>query len=129
MLYSAAAWPNITEDWDKAAEAGGCEPVSPRPGTPRVYGVEAWLCVTEGIVKVSDVWLSELNSHVRKALRKELGLPVKKQLFYRRDNDITDVADFRIRSVWRDCCALELRLADGATPALSVNSMWFAEMN
>ena len=129
MLYSAAFWPIVTEDWDKAAEVGGCNSENAKCGEPRTYAVEAWLCVVEGLVKVSEAWMSEMDAPVRKALRRELGLPVKKQLVYRHDGDVSEVADFRIRSVWRDCCALELRLADGTVPALPVNSMRFAEMN
>lgn len=129
MLYSAASWPIVTDDWDKAAKICGRDPANAKHDEPRTYAVEAWLCVAEGLVKVSEAWQSEMDAHVRKALRKELGLPVKKRLVYRHVGCVSDVTDFRIRSVWRGCCVLELRLANGKAPVLPVNSMHFAAMN
>lgn len=99
MLYSVASRPIVTEDWDKAAKIGGRNPANAKHGEPRTYAVEAWLCVTEGLVNVSEAGLSEMDACVRKALRRELGLPVKKQLVYRQNGGTYDVADFRIRSV------------------------------
>lgn len=128
MLYSAVDSTKLTS-WDNAASEGGCAPADAQPGAPRTYGVAAWLRVDGEAERVSEKWFTEMDAPVRKALLKELGLPARKQLVYRRSDAATAVADFRILSVWRDCCALELRLADGTVPTLPVNSMRFAEIN
>lgn len=129
MLYSAMGSVELV-DWNTAARRGGVKPENPKPGEFRTYGVSAWVKVEDEPVEISEKWASELPELARKALLKDLGLPVKKQLIYRFGNDaVANVEDFRIRSVWNGWCELELRLANGATPNLPIHSMYLAEMN
>lgn len=129
MFYSATGSMELV-DWNTAAVRGGVEPENPKPGEPRTYGVSAWVKAEDELVEIADKWASELPDPARKALLKELGLPVKKQLVYRFGNDfVANVVDFRIQSVWDGWCVLELKLADGTTPNLPIHSMYLAEMN
>ncbi|WP_322290579.1 exonuclease domain-containing protein [Paratractidigestivibacter sp.] len=129
MLYSARGSAEMV-DWVTAAKRGGVDPENPKPGSPRTYKVSAWIEIGDELAEVSGIWASGLSDPIRKALLKELGLPVKKQLVYRFGNDcVANVADFRIQAVWDGWCLLELLLSDGTRPSLPIHSMYLAEMN
>lgn len=117
--------------WESAAKRGGTTPESPSPGEPRYYNVDAWLEVDgQDPVRVTGVWMSELQEDLKKALLKELGLPVKKGLIYKGiDGVATRVIDIKITDVWDGWCNVAVRLEDGTSPCAKIHSMHFAEMN
>ena len=130
MRYSASGT-NDLMPWQKAAKIGGSIPENPEPGTPRKYGVDAWVEVvgTEPI-RVSGTWLSELPEVARRTYLKELGLPIKKGLVYRNNGgDMVPVSDVKIVDVYEGWCTLMVRLADGTSPKMNIHQMHFAEMN
>ncbi len=127
MLYSPKGSQDKTKNWADASVAAGCTPAHPSRGERRTPLVDAWVLDT---VRASGTWLSELAAEPRKAVLKELGLPVKKQLVYRNpDGSYVRVEDVRIEEVWDGWCGLRLRLEGGDALPLPVHSQYLAEMN
>lgn len=130
MFYAASGETALT-DWSSAARSGGLATGTAAPGSPRTHAVDAYVDAAAGPVLVSGIWASRLPEDARKALLRELDLPVKKQLVYRPygSEKPRGVADFMVVDVWDGWCALDLKLSDGTAPALPVNSMHLAEQN
>lgn len=130
MFYAAKDEDALT-DWSSAARKGGLATGEAVPGTPRTHAVDAYVDAGAEPVLVSGVWASRLPEDARKALLRELDLPVKKQLVYRPygSEKPKGVADFKVVDVWDGWCALDLKLSDGTAPTLPVNSMHLAEQN
>lgn len=106
-------------------------PESPKPGQPRTYRVDAWISPEgEDPVRVTGVWISKLSDGLRKALLKELGLPVKKDLVYKETGKRAQkVIDLKISDCWDGWCNIVVKLEDGTIPPMRVHSMHLSEMN
>ena len=127
MLKYSAKGTGKHAPWRSAAWDGNSTPPYARRGVRRAYNVDATL--PDGTV-VSESWLSEMDAEVRKAVLKELGLPVRKALVYRRaDGALEHVADLMIEEVWDGWCGLAVETEESGLLPLPVHSQHFAEMN
>lgn len=129
MKYSASGSSELC-DWDTAAAIGGSVPAHAETGERRSHNVDAWVDVDGESVNVTGVWMSQMPEQTRRALLRELSLPVKKQLVYVSQSGVTSlVGDLRVITVWDGWCEVELRPADGSVTHLPVHSMHLSEMN
>lgn len=129
--YSATGSQELST-WEEAARTGGCMPERPQTGERRCYRVDAWVDAGgTGFVNVSRAWFSGLSDVVRRALLKELRLPVRKPLVFRggSEGQFAPVADFRVEEAFDGWCVLLVRLADREASERRVDSTFFADMN
>lgn len=131
MKYSAKGGAEVIDSWAEAAREGGCEPQNPAPGQNRHWLVDAYVSVGDSDVRVSDVWASELSAEARKALLRDLGLPIKKQIMH---GEVSapgreKVSDFMIDQVWDGWCSLLIKREDGSLFDLPIHSDYLGQMN
>lgn len=113
--------------WKSAAWDGNSTPPYARRGTRRVFNVDAYL---EDETLVSGRWLSEMDDTARKAVLKELGLPVRKAIVYRRADGSTErVTNLMIEEVWDGWCGLAVTTEESGLLPLPIHSQFFSEMN